>query len=118
MKRKDAIKVLHSFKEDYDFAYKRVGELDQYKNDLLHKLELDQLSQSEKNKIATELRHVRQDRRYYKNLVDVYKPLVDVNNENKNAVFKVANAISTTMNKYEALHKRSYTPRIKEVIKN
>ena len=118
MKRKDAIKILHSFKDDYNFAYNRVDELNKYTNDLLHKLELDNLSQSDKNKLATELRHVRQDRRYYKNLVDVYKPLIDINNEYKNVVFKVANAISTTMAKYESLNARSYTPRIKEVIKN
>ncbi len=118
MKRKDAIKVLHSFKSDYDFAYNRVNELDKYTQDLLHKLELNKLSQSDKNKIATELRHVRQDRRYYKDVVDVYQPLVDVNSEYKNSVFKVANAISSTMSKYENLNKRLYRPKIKEIIKN
>lgn len=58
----------------YLMAYAKVNECDKLTQDLLHKLELDNLSTPEKNKIATQLKYCRKDRRYWKDQVEELEP--------------------------------------------
>ena len=50
-------------KSQYDSAYEEVNKHDKLTQDLLHKLELND---GDKNKIATQLKRCRKDRRYYR----------------------------------------------------
>ena len=45
--------------------------------DYLHSLELDDLDRSERSKIATKLSTNRKDRRYYKDRVEEFEPIVE-----------------------------------------
>ena len=109
--------------QEYKIAFEMVNKCDQLTQDLLHKLELDKLSNSEKNKIATQLKYCRKDRRYWKDIVEELEPFVDLfvsMGDNK----KVAESSKTFINmlrsnvlgktrKQETYHaNRSYKPRI------
>ena len=109
--------------QEHKIAFEMVNKCDQLTQDLLHKLELDKLSNSEKNKIATQLKYCRKDRRYWKDIVEELEPFVDLfvaMGDNK----KVAESSKTFINmlrsnvlgktrKQEAYHaNRSYKPRI------
>ena len=88
--------------------------------DLLHKLELDELSTGEKNKIATQLKYCRKDRRYWKDIVEELEPFIDVFNptktNNASVHVKTINLIRESLGKVrkqEAYHAdRKYKPRI------
>lgn len=60
----------------YLMAYSKVNECDKLTQDLLHKLELNNLSTPEKNKIATQLKYCRKDRRYWKDQVEELESFV------------------------------------------
>ena len=54
----------------YRYCTEQLKNCDKYTQDLLHKLELEDLTSSEKGKIATQLKYIRKDRRYYKDRVE------------------------------------------------
>ena len=104
----------------YKEAYDKVNQCDKLTQDLLHKLELDELSTGEKNKIATQLKYCRKDRRYWKDRVEELEPFIDIFNPsvtNNAAVHvKTINLIRESLGKVrkqEAYHAdRKYHPRI------
>ena len=57
---------------------------EQLTQDYLHSLELDDLRYEERNKVATKLAINRKDRRYFKDRVEEYEPIVKFLNEQKN----------------------------------
>lgn len=63
-------RVFYSFKYD--------EKCENLECDLLHQLEIEKLSVSEKNKLATKLRDCLRDRRYYKNIVEEDAPLANI----------------------------------------
>lgn len=65
-------------KRDYDTAFEMVNQCDKLTQDLLHRLELDSLSTGEKNKIATQLKYCRKDRRYWKDIVEETESFVNM----------------------------------------
>ena len=106
----------------YNIAYMNVNNCDKLTQDLLHKLELDDLSTGEKNKIATQLKYCRKDRRYWKDVVEELEPFVAIF-DNTGSKAKEAEASKRTINllrealgktrKQEAYHAdRRYKPRI------
>ena len=112
-------------KAEYETAYEMVGRCDKLTQDLLHKLELDNLSTGEKNKVATQLKYCRKDRRYWKDIVEEAEPFImmfEQTEDNK----KLAEASRTFINnlrqalgktrKQETYHaNRTYKPRIIKV---
>jgi hypothetical protein len=112
-------------KTEYETAYEMVGRCDKLTQDLLHKLELAHLSTGEKNRIATQLKYCRKDRRYWKDIVEESEPFImmfDQTEDNK----KLAEASRTFINnlrqalgkirKQETYHaNRTYKPRIIKV---
>lgn len=114
---------------EYNIAFEMVNKCDLLTQDLLHKLELDKLSNSEKNKIATQLKYCRKDRRYWKDIVEELEPFIvifTVAGDNK----KVHECSKTFINilrsnvlgqvrKQEDYHaNRSYKPRIVKMVDN
>ena len=107
----------------YKTAYDNVNRCDKLTQDLLHKLELEDLSTGEKNKIATQLKYCRKDRRYWKDIVEEYEPFIllfspKADNKKSESEFYVRfirmlrEALGSTR-RQEAYHAdRHYRPRI------
>ena len=68
-------------KREYDIASEMVSQCDKLTQDLLHRLELESLSTNEKNKIATQLKYCRKDRRYWKDIVEEVESFVTMFNQ-------------------------------------
>ena len=68
-------------KREYDIASEMVSQCDKLTQDLLHRLELERLSTNEKNKIATQLKYCRKDRRYWKDIVEEVESFVTMFNQ-------------------------------------
>ena len=110
---------------EYSLAFEMVNTCDKLTQDLLHKLELENLTTSEKNKVATQLKYCRKDRRYWKDKVEEYEPFVslfiDIDNNkktenqvsnNKKCINWLKEALGQ-IRKQEAYHAdRHYKPRI------
>lgn len=118
---------LESFLSFYDDAQKRykeaydnVNKCDKLTQDLLHKLELDELTTSERNKVATQLKYCRKDRRYWKDIVEELEPFIQLFMVGKDNLaaghVKTINLIRESLGKVrkkEAYHAdRTYKPRI------
>ena len=115
-------------KRDYDIAFEMVNQCDKLTQDLLHRLELDNLSTGEKNKIATQLKYCRKDRRYWKDIVEELESFVTMFNQTEASLSdnkkkaeveanrRFINMLRETLGKtrkQEGYHaNRSYKPRI------
>mgnify|MGYP001264638549 CR=1 FL=1 len=71
------LKDLKQVKNDYQYSYDKVGEMDLLTQDYLHMLEIVLLSEDEMSKIATQLKNTRLERRKHKDNVELLKPLVN-----------------------------------------
>jgi hypothetical protein len=102
----------------YNYCTNRLEECDKLTQDLLHKLELDKLTTVDKNKIATQLKYCRQDRRYYKDRVEELKPFMTLFNGDDHSTIhnkfinKLQNALGQTRKVEEYHNNRTYNPRI------
>ena len=112
-------------KNDFMYAQEQLKKCQDYTQDILHSLELDNLSYSERCKLMTKLTACRKDRRYWKDRVEELEPLVGVftvtaDNVGKKADVernaKVINMLREALGqtrRQENYHKdRKYTPRI------
>jgi hypothetical protein len=115
-------------KRDYDTAFEMVNQCDKLTQDLLHRLELENLSTGEKNKIATQLKYCRKDRRYWKDIVEETESFVNMFNQTEASLSdgkkkaeveanrRFINMLRETLGKIrrqEGYHaNRSYKPRI------
>lgn len=61
--------------DTYNDAFNRVNVLDKATQDLLHQIELG--SSKDRDKAATQLAHVRRERRQYKDIVDNCEPFIN-----------------------------------------
>ena len=74
-----SVRFAESFKSirtKYETYSKLVEKYDKATQDILHKMELDNLSQSDKLKFATKLAHIRRDRRFFKDKVEALADLM------------------------------------------
>ncbi len=102
------VRKMHTYCEE------RLRECDKETQDYLHKLELENLTSSEKAKIATALKRVRKERRYYKDRVEACQPLIDALETNpcKLAINSLSGVVSKCK-RVEAYHlSRTYIPKV------
>ena len=115
-------------KREYDIAFEMVNQCEKLTQDLLHRLELESLSTGEKNKIATQLKYCRKDRRYWKDIVEELESFVTMFNQTEASLSdnkkkaeveanrRFINMLRETLGKtrkQESYHaNRSYKPRI------
>lgn len=97
----------------YLMAYAKVNECDKLTQDLLHKLELDNLTQSEKNKVATQLKYCRKDRRYWKDQVEELEPFIALFSVFGDRVVKVG---SNTIDINRVEHNKKFINLLREVL--
>jgi hypothetical protein len=109
---KDFISLVEKAEKDYNYYYEQVGIQDKLSQDILHKLELEDLEDDELNETAVMLQTNRKDRRYYKDRIEELKPLYDFYMDNKEAINKLKNTLGATR-KAEGYHAhRTYKPRV------
>lgn len=92
---------------DYEWNYTEVKRLEQLTQDYLHKLELDNLSYSERAKIATKLAECRKQRRASKDTVSVLEPFVSFIESDKGK--KMMNSIKELLGHTRSIEKRMET---------
>ena len=73
---------------EYSTALSMMKKCENLECDLLHQLEIEKLSVSDKNKLATKLRDCLRDRRYYKNIVEEDAPLANIIGEEYKNIWK------------------------------
>ena len=98
----------------YKFCSEEVNNQDKLTQDYLHSLELDDLKRDERSKVATKLAINRKDRRYYKDRVEEFEPIVQFFEEpqNKKVLDKMKQVLGV-VRKSELYHKdRKYIPRV------
>ena len=104
----------------YKFCSEEVNNQDKLTQDYLHSLELDGLKRDERSKVATKLAINRNDRRYYKDRVEEFEPIVQFfdDPQNKKMLDKLKQVLGA-LRKVEGHHKdRKYIPRVLRRDKN
>jgi len=99
---------------EYSTALSMMKKCENLECDLLHQLEIEKLSVSDKNKLATKLRDCLRDRRYYKNIVEEDAPLANIigDVDIKKTVHRLEQVLGQ-IRKAESYHdNRKYYPRI------
>ena len=72
-----AAKLLNDAQKVYDANFELMKEQDALQQDLIHKLEIENLTRNERAKLATELRDCRRLRRKYKDVVEELEPIAE-----------------------------------------
>lgn len=110
-------------KSDYTYAQEQLKKCQDYTQDILHSLELDNLSYSERCKLMTKLTACRKDRRYWKDQAEELEPVVSIFNttdmskkqevDRNNKVINLLREALGQTRRQENYHKdRRYTPKI------
>ena len=91
-----------------------VNNQDKLTQDYLHSLELDDLKRDERSKIATKLAINRKDRRYYKDRVEEFEPIVRFFEDPQHRkILNLMTKVLGDVRKAESYHKdRKYIPRV------
>ena len=108
------LNFLSSIESSYKFCLAEMKKQEQLTQDYLHSLELDNLKYEERNKVATKLAINRKDRRYFKDRVEEYEPIVEFlkNPQNKKPIDELKQVLGK-VRKQESYHKdRVYIPRV------
>lgn len=77
-KIEDFLNFFTTAKNDYTYAKEQLDNCQQYTQDILHSLELDNLSYADRCKLMTKLTTCRKDRRYWKDRVEELEPFVHI----------------------------------------
>jgi len=104
----------------YQYATQQMKKCDDATQDCLHKIELDDSLYEDRARTATQLRTIRQDRRYYKNTVETLEPIITFleNPQNKKAVDILTNVLGK-IRKVESYHNnRCYIPKVIKLNEN
>lgn len=109
------IKLVENTQKEYQVSTDYVTLADKELQDIVHKAELEKLSQSEKAKLTTWLSRNRKDRRYWKNKVDENAPLYEYmqsSKEFKNVIEQLKQVLGKVRKAEKYLEERKYKPRI------
>lgn len=87
---------------------------EQITQDLLHKLELDNVSRNEQARITTQIKHCRKDRRYYKDRCEELAPLIEIFDDPKWK--EIRNRLQSALGHIRRVEKyhadRKYVPKV------
>ncbi len=109
---KELIGFIEQAEKDYHYYYEQVGIQDKLSQDILHKLELEDLTEEEVTETGLQLQTNRKDRRYYKDKVEELKPIFEFVSENKVVINKLKQTLGD-VRKAEGYHAhRTYKPRV------
>ena len=108
---------------DYTYAQQQLKNCQDCTQDILHSLELDNLSYAERCKLMTKLTACRKDRRYWKDQVEELEPIISIfitsdaskrqEVDRNNKVLNLLREALGQTRRQENYHKdRKYTPKI------
>ena len=108
------LNFISSAQSQYRFCSDECEKQEKLTQDYLHSLELDGLKCDERSKLATKLMMNRKDRRYYKDRIEEFEPIVQFFEEQKNKdVLNKLTQVLGQVRKAENYHKsRTYIPRV------
>lgn len=114
---KKLLDFFKNFREEHDYHYDLVNKLDKMTQDVLHSLELDNLSPNDRSKAATKLKNIRQDRRYHKDRAEALYKLVEIAPSSTDRV-PLQHFINTAQNfiNTQIKNDRQYRTKIKELV--
>lgn len=98
----------------YRLCFEEEDKQEKLTQDYLHSLELDDLKCNERSKIATKLAINRKDRRYFKDRVEEFEPIVKFfeDQQNKKMLDRLKEVLGQ-VRKQENYHKyRTYIPKV------
>lgn len=105
------LKLVQDSKKDYDFAAMSVATEDKMLQDLLHAIEFS-TDKAERNRLATQLKKSRNDRRMYKNRVEALAPFIDFTEKNKVAIEQLKQVLGRIRKIENEQANRAYYPRV------
>lgn len=102
--------IITSAQNDYEWNRNEVNRLDRLTQDYLHTLELDNLSYSERAKLATKLKQCRQLRRESKDTAEILEPLITFldSDRGKNMLNLLRETLGKTRKVEERMENRTY----------
>lgn len=108
------LKFVSDAQSYYRFCSDEVNNQDKLTQDYLHSLELDGLKRDERSKLATKLAINRKDRRYYKDRIEEFEPIVKFFEDPQHKkVLNLMTKVLGDVRKAENYHKdRKYIPRV------
>ena len=109
-------KLMDDAVKDYTWNFDQLIRMDQLTQDYLHKLELEDLSYSERAKIATQLRDCRKVRREHKDTKETLEPLVQFleSDKGRNMMNLLRETLGKTRKIELKMENRVYRPRVLE----
>ena len=98
----------------YRVCNEEISKQDKLTQDYLYSLELDNLDRGERSKMATKLSINRKDRRYYKDRIEEFEPIVDFfKDPNHKRTLDQLTQLLGKLRKVEDYHKnRTYKPKV------
>ena len=111
--------MIRECKSNFDWYTQELKKMDALTQDLLHSLELDDLSYSERAKVATKLKQCRQERRAYKDTIQVLQPLYEYSITDTGKVFlnNLNKILGETRKQESYLKNRFYINRVLDSLK-
>lgn len=109
----DFVSFVKEYKSRYRYCKEQISNCDKATQDILHKLELGS-DKNEKNRLATQLKYIRKDRRYYKDIIEELEPFVKIfdDGHHMNFLNQIQSSIGA-VRKAESYHaERHYNPRV------
>lgn len=112
----DFCNMVTEAKSDYEWNKSEISRLDRLTQDYLHKLELDDLSYSERAKIATQLKKCRQLRRASKDTVEILEPFIEFieSEKGKQTMNLMREALGKTRKAEQYMENRIYRYKVLE----
>lgn len=107
----DFLNMIEDCQRKYEWAYEQVGIEDKRTVDLMHELEFEKYSK-ERAKIATKLYKCRNDRREYKDLVNLTEKMNWWTERNQIGINVLKETLGRLRREEEWQETRTYTPRV------
>lgn len=105
------LKEIRELQNQYAFSQGRIDDLELLQGDLLHKIEFNAGTASERNKIATQLKKMRNERRKHKEMVELHRELIVFLNDNQSQIKRLEKVLGNMRRIEEMQSNRQYKPR-------
>ena len=106
------LNFLREVEQTYNLYVEYQKKQENLTQDLLHKLELEELKENEKRKLATQLRINRKDRRYFKDKVEELSPIYNFIFEHKKIVNDLTKVLGDVRKQEKYHENRNYFPKV------
>jgi DNA-binding protein YbaB len=109
--------IIKNTPKNYDANYEEVGKIDEEIQDLLHLLEMSDVSATLFLKTAMEIKDLRIKRRVLKDENELLEPLVEVAKNNSSLLQKLDKCVGEIRKINKRLQNRTYTPRVRNELR-